>query len=81
MIFLIFLLKTLIWADYRCGSNGYPQSMFWVKNKENRYTSVNPSIIIKMWGLRGFFVVVVVVVFANMFSCSLVIPSWFRYYE
>ena len=27
----------------RGGSNEYPQSMFWVKNKENRYTPVNPS--------------------------------------
>ena len=25
------------------GSNKYPQSMFWIKNKKNRYTPVNPS--------------------------------------
>ena len=31
----IFLLKTLI-----VGSNEYPQSMFWNKNKKNRYTPV-----------------------------------------
>ena len=27
----------------RGGSNEYPQSMFWSKNKINRYTPVNPS--------------------------------------
>ena len=30
----------------RGGSNEYPQSMFWSKNKKNRYTPVNPSFII-----------------------------------
>ena len=25
------------------GSNRYPQSMFWSKNKKNRYTPANPS--------------------------------------
>ena len=27
----------------RGGSNEYPQSMFWSKNKKNRYTRANPS--------------------------------------
>ena len=27
----------------RGGSNEYPQSMFWSKNKKNRYTPANPS--------------------------------------
>ena len=27
----------------RGGSNGYPQSMFWSKNKKNRYTPAYPS--------------------------------------
>ena len=27
----------------RGGSNEYPQSMFWIKNKKNRYTPVYPS--------------------------------------
>ena len=27
----------------RGGSNEYPQSMFWSKNKKNRYTLANPS--------------------------------------
>ena len=27
----------------RVGSNEYPQSMFWNKNKKNRYTPANPS--------------------------------------
>ena len=26
----------------RGGSNEYPQSMFWSKNKKNRYTPANP---------------------------------------
>ena len=28
---------------FRGGSNEYPQSMFWSKNKKNRYTPANPS--------------------------------------
>ena len=28
------------------GSNEYPQSMFWSKNKKNRYTPANPSLAI-----------------------------------
>ena len=28
---------------HRGGSNEYPQSMFWSKNKKNRYTPVYPS--------------------------------------
>ena len=28
---------------WRGASNEYPQSMFWVKNKKNRYTLANPS--------------------------------------
>ena len=31
----------------RGGSNEYPQSMFWSKNKKNRYTPVNPSLLYK----------------------------------
>ena len=27
----------------RGGSNGYPQSMFWSKNKKNRHTPAKPS--------------------------------------
>ena len=38
----------------RGGSNEYPQSMFWSKNKENRYTPVYPSFTILMWGMRGY---------------------------
>ena len=28
---------------WRGGSNEYPQSMFWSKNKKNSYTPANPS--------------------------------------
>ena len=38
----------------RGGSNEYPQSMFWSKNKKNRYTPAYPSFAIKQWGLRGY---------------------------
>ena len=30
------------------GSNEYPQSMFWIKNKKNIYTPVNPVFTIKV---------------------------------
>ena len=40
----------------RGGSNEYPQSMFWSKNKKNRYTPANPSFTIQKWGLRGVFI-------------------------
>ena len=36
------------------GSNEYPQSMFWSKNKKNMYTPVNPSFTIQKWGVRGY---------------------------
>ena len=38
----------------RGGSNEYPQSMFWSKNKKNRYTPAYPSFAIQTWGLRGY---------------------------
>ena len=38
----------------RGGSNEYPQSMFWSKNKKNRYTPAYPSFAILNWGLRGY---------------------------
>ena len=52
-IFNIFLLKISIGCGYtlECpwqgGSNEYPQPMFWIKNKKNRHTSVNPSFLYK----------------------------------
>ena len=38
----------------RGGSNEYPQSMFWSKNKKNRYTPAYPSFTILKCGLRGY---------------------------
>ena len=35
------------------GSNEYPQSMFWSKNKKNRYTPVYPSFAIHKSGVQG----------------------------
>ena len=34
----------------------YPQSMFWTKNKKNRYTLAYPSFTIEKWGQRGVFI-------------------------
>ena len=38
------------------GSYEYPQSMFWSKNKKNRYmyTPAYPSFAIQKWGSRGY---------------------------
>ena len=36
----------------RGGSNEYPQSMFWSKNKKKRFTPANPSFAIKS-GVQG----------------------------
>ena len=38
----------------RGGSNEYPQSLFWSKNKKNRYTPAYPSFTIQKWGLWGY---------------------------
>ena len=37
----------------RGGSNEYPQSVFWSKNKKNSYTPAYPSFAIEKWGSRG----------------------------
>ena len=37
----------------RGGSNEYPQSMFWSKNKKNRYTPAYPNFALKKWGSGG----------------------------
>ena len=46
-IFLIFAQNIdcgyTLEPPHRGGSNEYPQSMFWSKNKKNRYTPANPS--------------------------------------
>ena len=39
---------------HRGGSNEYPQSMFWSKNKKNRYTPTYTSFAILKWGSRGY---------------------------
>ena len=36
-------LLVLVRTACRGGSNEYPQSMFWSKNKNNRYTPANPG--------------------------------------
>ena len=38
------------------GSNEYPQSMFWIKNKKNRYTRVKPQYYYMKVGLKGVFI-------------------------
>ena len=46
-IFLIFAQNIdcgyMLEPPHRGGSNEYPQSMFWSKNKKNRYTPAYPS--------------------------------------
>ena len=47
-IFLIFAQNIdcgyMLEPPRRGGSNEYPQSMFWIKNKKNRYTPAYPRI-------------------------------------
>ena len=38
------------------GSNEYPQSMFWSKNKKNRYTPAYPSFTIIKVGYKGVYI-------------------------
>ena len=54
-IFLIFAqnIDCGYTLEQRGGSNEYPQSMFWNKNKKNMYTRVNPTFSIYKWGVRG----------------------------
>ena len=35
-------------------SNEYPQSMFWSKNKKNRYTPAYPSFTVCKWVIRRY---------------------------
>ena len=37
----------------RGGSNEYPQSMYWSRNKKNKVYPYKPPVLYKMWGLRG----------------------------
>ena len=39
----------------RGGSNEYPQSMFWSKNKKNRYTPAYPSFFYIKVGFKGVY--------------------------
>ena len=41
---------------WRGGSNEYPQSMFWSKNKKNRYTAANPSFSIYKVGFKWVYI-------------------------
>ena len=53
--FSYFCSKHWLWVRVRWGgSNEYPQSLFWIKNKNNRYTPVNPSFTFIKVGLRGY---------------------------
>ena len=57
-IFLIFAQNVDCWYTLepprRGGSNEYAQSMFWSKNKKNRYTHAYSSFTILKWGLMGY---------------------------
>ena len=53
-IFLIFAQNIDCgYTACRGGSNEYPQSMFWSKNKRNEYTPANPIFYIKV-GFSGY---------------------------
>ena len=41
--FYIYILKTLIMGTRRGGYNEYSQSMYWIKNKENRHYPCKPQ--------------------------------------
>ena len=64
-IFLIFAQNIdcgyMLEAPQRSGSNEYTQSLFWSKNKKNKYTSAYPSFAIYILGMRG-------TLFMRMFS-------------
>ena len=47
-------VKTLIVGTQRGGSNEYPQSMFWIKNKENRNIPVDSSFTTQKLGTRVY---------------------------
>ena len=57
-VILIFAQNIDCWSTLepprRGGSNKYPQSMFWSKNKKNRYTPAYSSFAILKWGSRGY---------------------------
>ena len=41
--------------SHQCGSNEYPQSIFWIKNKNNRNTPANSSFPVLLYksGIQG----------------------------
>ena len=49
MIFFFFFIFAKNIDYNRGGSNEYPQSMFWIKNKQNRYVPEIPSFTIHMY--------------------------------
>ena len=59
-IFLIFALNIdcgyTLEPPQRGSSNEYPQSMFWSKNKKNRYTPANPSFFYIKVGFKGVYI-------------------------
>ena len=58
-IFLIFAQNTdcgyTLEPPQRGGSNEYPQSMFWSKNKKNRYTPAKPQFLYIKVGFKGVY--------------------------
>ena len=59
-IFLIFAQNIdcgyMLEPPRRGGSNEYPQSLFWSKIKENRYTPANSSFFYIKVGFKGVFI-------------------------
>ena len=86
-IFLIFARNIdcgyMLEPPRRGGSNEYPQSMFWSKN---RYTPAYPSFAIWKWGLRGHLllghVFLMIPILFKLYRCcdhALKICMWFVY--
>ena len=51
----IFFFNILV-QNKHCGSNEYPQCMFWIKNKKIRYTTANHSFFFIKVGFTGVFI-------------------------
>ena len=67
--------KHRLWVHVRIpcrgGSNEYPQSMFWSKNKTNRYTPAYPSFCCIKVGFRGKYITWTCFFFVMETDCTL----------
>ena len=64
-IFFLFCSKHRLLVHVRGGSNEYPKSLFWSKNKTNRYTPANPSFFYVKAGYRWVYITGHVILMLN----------------